>query len=107
MGSSERFQGGFAPHWLTETPSAGLRGQRQALTHEVGTISLAMPDGRDVSPVGWIPLGCESLEQIWGGSSAQCLPKTAAAGSREWGPAKHPQSPSAGTLLRPWGCDFQ
>lgn len=28
--------------------------------------SLAMPDTRDVSPVGLIPEGCESWEQFWG-----------------------------------------
>lgn len=38
MGSSERFQGGFTPHCPAQTPSARMRGQRQALTHMVGTI---------------------------------------------------------------------
>lgn len=38
MGSSERFQGRFTPHCSAQTPSARVRGQRQALTHVVGTI---------------------------------------------------------------------
>lgn len=38
MGSSERFQGEFTPHCPAQTPSARMRGQRQALTHTVGTI---------------------------------------------------------------------
>lgn len=38
MGSSERFQGEFNPHRPTQPPSARVRGQRQALTHVVGTI---------------------------------------------------------------------
>lgn len=43
MGSSERFQGGFTPHWPPQTPSARVRGHRQALTHVIGTIMPPQP----------------------------------------------------------------
>lgn len=67
-----------------------------------GPHSLAMPHARDVSPEG-----CESWGQFWEGQHCLVLAQNSCCWEQGVGPYQTSPSHCAGTLLWPWGCDFQ